>query len=73
MSEVKSSDPAVQTSQASPVSAPQPKSDYARLIEAVLKETKIPCAFIFPSGERLQLGPDTEPAFTITFNSDKML
>ena len=73
MSEVKSSDPAVQTSQASPVSAPQPKSDYARLIEAVLKETKIPCAFIFPSGERLHLGPDTEPAFTIIFNSDKVL
>ena len=46
MSEVKSSDPAVQTFQASPVSSPQPKSDYARLIEAVLMETKIPCAFI---------------------------
>tara|TARA_Y100000588_G_scaffold382259_1_gene469382 strand:+ start:780 stop:2042 length:1263 start_codon:yes stop_codon:yes gene_type:complete len=74
MSEVKGTESAVQTATApSEVSIAQPKGDYARLIHAVLKDSEIPCAFIFPSGEHLHLGPAAEPAFTVTFNNDKVL
>ncbi len=52
--------------------SPQPKSKFVKLIYELLKDTKIPCKFIFASGETLCLG-QCEPKFTVTFHSDNVL
>ncbi len=49
----------------------QPKGKFAKLIYKSLKNTKIPCKFIFASGGTLRLGK-SEPEFTVTFHSDSM-
>ena len=51
---------------------PQPRDSFARLFYEVLKESETSCEFCFASGETLRLGQE-EPAFTVTFHSDRML
>ena len=53
-------------------SFPQPKSKYVKIFYESLKDTGVPCKFIFASGETLCLGQD-KPKFTVTFHSDSML
>jgi len=76
MSEVKHSEVVIRDTDATRIAmmAPslQPKDKFAKLIYKSLKNTKIPCKFIFASGETLRLGK-REPEFTVTFHSDSML
>ncbi|MBW2573505.1 MAG: hypothetical protein JRE61_14555, partial [Deltaproteobacteria bacterium] len=76
MPEVKHNDVVIRGTDATRIAlmAPslKPKGKFARLIYKSLKNTEIPCKFIFASGETLRLGK-REPEFTVTFHSDSML
>ncbi len=51
-------------------SSSKPRDPFARAIHELFKDVRAPCRFIFPGGETLRIGGE-EPAFTVTFNSDR--
>lgn len=73
MSQAETRNPVVATTEIPDIpDARVPQSDFARLTYELFKATEIPCRFVFPAGEILDLGPRAQPAFTVTFRSDHL-